>query len=71
MTVEGSVLRDVREFADSCLTSRGTFQKFFTQQEPRDWIERTIQGKAVPAAPGIFYAFRNDQARSWQEVRSG
>ncbi len=64
MKVDGRALRDVREFADGCVTSRGTFQKFYTQQELRDWIERTIQVKAVPAAPGIFYAFRDDQART-------
>lgn len=64
MNVDVHTLRDVQEFADGCLTSRGTFQKFFTQQELRDWIERTIQVKAVPAAPGVFYAFRDDQVRT-------
>lgn len=64
MSVDGRRLTDVREYADGCLTSRGTFQKFFAQQELRDWIERTIQVKAVPAAPGIFYVFRHDQART-------
>lgn len=64
MRVDGHTLREVQEFADGCLTCHGTFQKFFTQQELRDWIERTIQVKAVPAAPGVFYAFRDDLART-------
>ena len=63
-SMDSRALRDVREFADGCLTSRGTFQKFFSHQELRDWIERTIQVNVVPAAPGIYYAFRDEQART-------
>ena len=51
-------------FNDGLITSRGTFQKFFEQQELRHWIEQSLQVKAIPAAPGIFYVFRDDQVRS-------
>lgn len=60
---EGRALRSSSTFKDGLITSRGTFQKFFGQQELRHWIEETLQVKAVAAAPGIFYVFRNDQAR--------
>ena len=64
LTMEGKALRDRSGFEDGVLTSRGTFQKFFEQQELRHWIEQTLQVNPVPAAPGVFYVFRDDRARS-------
>lgn len=49
--------------ADGVLTSRGTFQKFFDQQELRSWIDESLGTKSVPAAPGIFYVFRSSAER--------
>lgn len=43
---------------DGVLTSTGTFQKLYTQESLRDWVESTLQAKSVAAAPGIFYVFR-------------
>jgi len=45
-------------YADGILTRRNTFQKYFTQDELREFIESTLHIDATPAAPGIFYAFR-------------
>ena len=64
LKLDGRTLRDSEEFADGFLTGRGTFQKFFEQQELRTWIDRTLQVTSVPAAPGVFYVFREEQARS-------
>ena len=64
LALDGRALRESSTFEDGCLTSRGTFQKFFEQQELRHWIEQTLNVTAVPAALGIFYVFRDDQARS-------
>jgi DNA phosphorothioation-associated putative methyltransferase len=50
-------------YGDGFLTSRGTFQKFFEQQELRDWVDGTLNENAVAAAPGIFYVFRNEQRK--------
>lgn len=61
---EGRILSDADDFADGCLTSRGTFQKFFDQHELRNWIDQTLHVSSVPAAPGIFYVFRTEEARS-------
>jgi hypothetical protein len=55
-TVSGS------SFGDGVLTGSGTFQKFFSQDELRDWIEATLGVKSVAAAPGIFYVFREQTA---------
>ena len=48
---------------DGVVTQKGTFQKFFTQDELRSWIESTLGVEPVAAGPGIFYVFRTDQAR--------
>jgi DNA phosphorothioation-associated putative methyltransferase len=51
------------EFGDGLLTRRGTFQKFFAQDELRDWIDTILGARSVAAAPGIFIVFRDDTLR--------
>ena len=51
------------ELADGVVTARGTFQKFYTQPELRDWIDDTLGVLSVAVAPGIFFVFRNEQDR--------
>lgn len=46
-----------RSFGDGIVTSRHTFQKFFTQAELQQFIESVLDEDAYPAAPGVFYAF--------------
>jgi DNA phosphorothioation-associated putative methyltransferase len=46
-------------FGDGVITSRGTFQKFFSQKELQDWIEESLGAQADAAAPGVFYVFRH------------
>ena len=43
---------------DGMVTRKRTFQKFFAQDELRDWIQSTIGRSCVAAAPGVFYVFR-------------
>jgi DNA phosphorothioation-associated putative methyltransferase len=50
-------------FGDGILTSRGTFQKFFTQEELELWIKEILDTEADAAAPGIFYVFRSAEDR--------
>ena len=47
--------------ADGWVTSKGTFQKFFAQDELRGWIDATLGVQSVAAAPGVFYVFRDDK----------
>lgn len=49
---------------DGVLTRLGTFQKFFEQQELRTWVDTTLDVRSVAAAPGVFYVFRDEVARS-------
>ena len=45
---------------DGIVTRKRTFQKFFTQEELRQWIEQTLDTRAIAAAPGVFYVFREE-----------
>lgn len=45
---------------DGIVTRKRTFQKFFTQEELRGWIERALGRRPVAAAPGVFYVFREE-----------
>ncbi len=64
LTMDARSLCESEDYSDGCLTGRGTFQKFFDQNELRNWINQTLGVLSVPAAPGIFYVFRDEQART-------
>lgn len=64
LAIGSRALRGALSFGDGCLTNRGTFQKFFEQRELCNWIDHTLQVAATPAAPGVFYVFRDAQDRS-------
>jgi DNA phosphorothioation-associated putative methyltransferase len=49
-----------RRHGDGILTTRGTFQKFFTQDALQAWIKSELHADCIAAAPGIFYVFRDD-----------
>ena len=44
---------------DGIVTRKRTFQKFFRQEELRQWIDAVLVERSVAAAPGIFYVFRD------------
>jgi DNA phosphorothioation-associated putative methyltransferase len=49
-----------RPYKDGVVTSRGTFQKYYTQAELRDFIESALTTKAVAVGPGLFYVFKDE-----------
>ncbi|WP_026287901.1 MULTISPECIES: DNA phosphorothioation-associated putative methyltransferase [unclassified Thioalkalivibrio] len=51
------------DYADGCVTSRATFQKFFSQQELRDWVSTSLGAPTAPAAPGVLFVFRDEGMR--------
>ena len=51
------------EFGDGILTRIGTFQKFFTQAELREYVESMLKTEAHPASPGVFYVFKDEELR--------
>ena len=48
-----------KSYGDGRLMSNGAFQKFYSQEELRSWIEKELRVKPITAAPGIFYVFRD------------
>jgi len=50
-------------FSDGVITAKGTFQKFFTQDELQSWIEDSLGAQADAAAPGVYYVFRHPTDR--------
>ncbi len=59
-----------KSFADGVLTSRNTFQKYYTQTELRDYLEATLGERPVPVAPGVMFIFKNkDAEQSFQAAR--
>lgn len=51
------------EYGDGLVTSIGTFQKYYTQAELREYIEDATGVEALPAAPGVFYVFRDEELK--------
>lgn len=51
------------EFGDGVITRIQTFQKYYTQLELRAYIEQTLGTDALPAAPGVFYVFKDAALR--------
>jgi DNA phosphorothioation-associated putative methyltransferase len=50
-------------YEDGFLTRRDTFQKYYEQHELRGWIDNILGVSSVPAAPGIFYVFRDENLK--------
>ncbi len=46
-------------FKDGYVSQRGTFQKYYSQAELRDFIEHCLDEIAVPVGPGVFFVFRD------------
>jgi DNA phosphorothioation-associated putative methyltransferase len=55
--------KEQEQFSDGIRTSRGTFQKYYSQLELRLFLEAELQTDAIPAAPGVFYLFKDETAK--------
>lgn len=51
------------EFGDGFLTTRGTFQKLYEQDELKAFLEATLEADAIPASIGTFYVFKDETRR--------
>ena len=47
-------------FNDGILTGRGTFQKYFSQEEILSYIQDILDLKPIAVAPGIVFVFKNE-----------
>ena len=51
------------EFGDGVITRIQTFQKYYSQAELREYLEQILCVEAIPAAPGVFYLFKDPVLR--------
>jgi len=50
-------------YADGVVSKRKTFQKFYTQDEIKSYLETILERPATPIEPGIFVIFREEANR--------
>lgn len=63
---------DSRPYRDGYLSSRNTFQKYYSQAQLRDFIEFALEESAVAVVPGVFFVFRDKQLEQrFMAVRYG
>jgi DNA phosphorothioation-associated putative methyltransferase len=51
-----------KPFRDGFLTSRNTFQKYFSQAELRDYLEQALHRPAFMVGPGVAFVFASTDA---------
>jgi len=47
-------------YLDGILTTQNTFQRYYEQNELKEYIRTILNREPVAASPGIFYIFKND-----------
>lgn len=52
---------DGRPYRDGYLSSRNTFQKYYSQAQLRNFIEQALDENAIAIVPGVFFVFRNKE----------
>jgi DNA phosphorothioation-associated putative methyltransferase len=50
-------------YGDGVVTSWNTFQKYYEQEELKNYIDQTLNVDAVPVALGIYFVFRDEAAK--------
>jgi DNA phosphorothioation-associated putative methyltransferase len=48
-----------KRYGDGYVTSRGTFQKYYSQMEAKEYISEALGEIPIAAAPGIFFVFKD------------
>lgn len=48
-------------YGDGILTSRNTFQKYYSQGELKEFIDCTTGNDAIAVGPGVFFVFKNKE----------
>lgn len=56
-----SVYERFRLFRDGVVTRTGTFQKYFSQSELREYVASTLDREPIAITPGILFVFKDDQ----------
>ena len=57
-------------YGDGVITSRNTFQKYYEQEELKQYIDQVLGVAAIPVALGIYFVFRDEAgAQSFRQER--
>ncbi|CAB3790965.1 hypothetical protein LMG27177_02959 [Paraburkholderia fynbosensis] len=57
-------------YGDGVLTSRNTFQKYYSQSELKAFIDRVTANDAIAVGPGVFFVFKDkDQEQRFRFAR--
>ena len=79
MLANESYLAKFTPYKDGIITSRNTFQKYFTQSELKMFIELSLDEAAIAVAPGVYFVFkdkyleqdylqnRHKRTRTWEQ----
>lgn len=57
-----SLIQQFRPHGDGVITSRDTFQKYYSQSELKHYIQQTLQTEPIAVGPGIFFIFKDSIA---------
>ena len=75
LIVSAQILVDDRRrglvaYGDGIVTNRNTFQKYYEQEELKQYIDRVLEVESIPAGLGIYVVFRHEaQAESFRAAR--
>lgn len=61
MIAGDSVISQFTPYKDGVITSRNTFQKYYSQGEFRHYVESTLNNNTIPAGQGIFIIFKDKE----------
>jgi DNA phosphorothioation-associated putative methyltransferase len=61
MLANEKYLEKFTPYKDGIITSRNTFQKYYTQSELKMFIELSIDEQAIAVAPGIYFVFKDKE----------
>jgi len=53
--------RGMMVYGDGVITRRNTFQKYYQQEELKNYIDQTLQVDAIPVDLGIYFVFKNEK----------
>ncbi len=59
MIAGDSVIRQFQPFGDGVLTSRNTFQRYYSQNEFKEYLEESLAEEAIAVGQGIFILFKD------------
>jgi len=54
-----SITNKFEKYGDGIITSRETFQKYYSQNEFREYLQDVLGETAIAIGPGIFYVFKD------------